>query len=392
MAQRVLIAWELGGGFGHVARLRPFAEQLKADGHACAFAMRNLGVAEQLLDPSLGPLYQAPVRLGDPINPVRTQVSYASLLHNIGFSNPVELAGRLRAWRDLMRILRTELVIADHSPLALIAAQSLNLRTLAVGAGFTLPPVTSPFPSFRPRMKLSQDVLQRNEATVLEELNEAMKLARLPALDSLQQIFAHGRRCLLSYADLDHYDGQRDEPFLGHPPTAHGTAPTWPKGRGPRLFVHLRAGPQLNPLLLALCKSSCRVLIKADGIAAEALQPYLRPGLAVTNETLDFAAAAEQCDAWIGTGSHGLVCEMLLAGKPGLLLPRIHEQYLLARRVQLMGAGLNLADAGDTPIEALLDQLFEDDTLAATAQAFADEHRARDRHAIVPETLQPALN
>ena len=89
MARRVLIAWELGGGFGHVARLRPFAEQLKADGHACAFAMRNLGVAEQLLDPSLGPLYQAPVRLGDPINPVRTQVSYASLLHNIGFSNPV---------------------------------------------------------------------------------------------------------------------------------------------------------------------------------------------------------------------------------------------------------------------------------------------------------------
>lgn len=389
---RVLIAWELGGGFGHVARLRPFARHLKASGHACAFAMRQLGAASSMIEPELGPLYQAPVRLGEPVNPVRTQVSYASLLHNIGFSNPVELAGRIRAWRDLMRILRTEVVIADHSPIAQIAAQTLGLKCLAVGAGFCLPPLSTPFPSFRPRMKLTDKVLLGNEQAVLEELNRALELDALPAFDSLQQIFARCERALLSYPELDHYGVERDERYFGHPPTAGGAPPEWPAGRGPRLFAHLRPSPQLNAVLLALCKSSARVLIKFDGIPAQSIQPYLRPGLSATDQAIDFAAVAEQCDAWIGTGSHGLVCEQLLAGKPGLLMPRIHEQYLLSRRAAQAGAAINLADSEPSALEASIDQLFEDDTLAAAAQSFASRHAGLDRQQVTAEAVARVID
>ncbi len=388
---RVLLAWELGGGFGHVACLKQFAVTLKAGGHACALAMRHLGSAQQLLPRDLGPLYQAPARIGHPVNPVRTQVSYASLLHNIGFSNPTELAGRIRAWRDLMRILRTQLLIADHSPLALIAARSLGIPRLAIGNGFTLPPLQAPFPSFRPRMRIGEQVLINNESAVLAELNCALELLGLPAFRSLQQLFDDTARGLLSYPELDHYPGERAEPFHGYPPTAGGAEPKWPGRGGPKLFVHLRPSRHLHALLTALLKSRARVLIKADGVPVDTLRPYLRDGLQITNEALNFQHAAQRCDAWIGTGSHGLACEQLLAGKPGLLMPGMHEQYLLARRVSELGAGLNLDEVEQHDADAALDRLLTDTAMADAAAAFGRRHARAERDRIIPELLAGVL-
>src|SRR6185503_6819605 len=165
---RALLAWELGGNYGHLVALRALGRELKRQGHQCVFAVRSLGSAQAFLDPQLGPLVQAPVRLTPGTNRVRTQLSYASLLHNIGFNDPVELAGRIHAWRTLCRALGTEFLFADHSPVALIAARTLGIPATALGNGFTVPPVLSPFPSFRPRMHVPQPVLLRNEAAVLK--------------------------------------------------------------------------------------------------------------------------------------------------------------------------------------------------------------------------------
>ena len=82
----MLLAWELGGNYGHLVALRALARELKRQGHTCTFAVRGLGSAQAFLDPRLGPLVQAPVRLTPGSNRVRTQLSYASLLHNIGFN------------------------------------------------------------------------------------------------------------------------------------------------------------------------------------------------------------------------------------------------------------------------------------------------------------------
>ena len=389
---RVLLAWELGGGFGHLARLAPIGAELKARGHACAYALRFLGSAEAYMDPALGPRYQAPVRVGPARNPVRTQTSYASLLHNIGFDNPDELAGRIRAWRDLMRILRTEALVADHSPIALIAARSLGIKAMNAGNGFSVPPLSQPFPSFRPRMKISQEVLSKNEDAVLAELNTALKKLRIKPYKALQEIFQGVTPALLSYGELDHYQGKRQEQNLGRPPESNGAAPQWPTGRGPKLFAHVRGHSTGNQaLLLGLSRMSCRVLIRAESLSAEQLQPFARPGLDITDAMLDFSQIAKDCDAYVGTGSHGLCAEMLLQGKPGLLLPQNHEQRLLAMRLVQAGAALMPA-ATDADLAPLLDQLFEDDRLREAATRIAKGHARQDRTQIIPELLDNWLN
>jgi hypothetical protein len=204
---RCLLAWELGANYGHLVVLRALARELTRQGHSCVFAVRDLGDAQAFLEPSLGPLVQAPVRARPARNAVGRQLSYASLLHNAGFGEPVELAGRIRAWHALFGAFGIERVFADHSPIALVAARSAGVPALAVGNGFTLPPQLSPFPAYAPQVP--QAVLLRNESHVLKALNAALARLRLRPFELLQDVFRSARRALLSYAALDHYDVQR---------------------------------------------------------------------------------------------------------------------------------------------------------------------------------------
>jgi len=389
---KVLLAWELGGNYGHLVALRALARELKRHGHACTFAVRGLGSAQAFLDPQLGPLVQAPVRLTPGRNRVRTQLSYASLLHNIGFNDPVELAGRIQAWRTLYSALGTEFVFADHSPVALVAARTLGIPSARLGNGFTVPPRQSPFPSFRPRADLPQQVLLRNEATVLKELNHALALLKLKPFALLQDIFRGATPALLTYALLDHYEVSRSETFRGLPDYSYGAPPRWPEGKGPKVFAYLRPSASLPTMLKALKQSKARVLLRlADDPAGAAAAGAARPGLSVITGPVNFRAAAEGCDAYVNYGAHATVAEFLLAGKPGILVPDLQERVLTARRACGLGAALSLRDAGAAPLRRALEQVLHDPAPRRAALAFATQHERHDRAVILSTLVRDVL-
>lgn len=394
---KVLLAWELGGNYGHLVALRALARELRRQGHACTFAVRDLGSAQGFLDPALGPLVQAPVRLTRGRNRVRRQLSYASLLHNIGFNDPVELAGRIQAWRTLFRALGTEYLFADHSPVALIAARTLGIPAACIGNGFTVPPRLSPFPSFRIRPVGAahgldlQDLLLRNEAAVLKELNHALALLKLRPFALLQDIFRGATPALLTYAPLDHYEMPRTDPFHGLPDYSYGGPPQWPTGKGPRIFAYLAPSAGLPVVLKALKQSKARVLVRLVGSPASDAAMALRPGLAVTTGAVNFRAAAEGCDAFVNYGAHSTVAEFLLAGKPGILVPDLHERMLTARRAASLGAAVSARPTTVSAVRRALDQVLADPAPRQAAAAFAASHAAKDRGAILPQLVDALL-
>jgi UDP:flavonoid glycosyltransferase YjiC (YdhE family) len=388
---RVLLAWELGTGFGHLVGLRALAHELKEQGHECVFAARLLGNAQEFLEPELGPVFQAPVRIGAGKRPVKTQVSYSSLLHNTGFDDPVETAGRLEGWRNLMRVTRSQFVFAEHSPLALLAARTLQIPACYVGSGFTVPPVMTPFPSFRPRMNVPPKVLAHNDAEVLKEMNRGLARLKLAPLESLQDIFRGALPGLLSYAELDHYEVKREEPFLGMPDYSHGAAPAWPEGNAPKIFAYLRPNPGLESMMDALHKSKARVLVRLSGVPAEAIKRYLRPGLRADSKPVNFRLAAESSDAFINYGAHSTVCEFLLAGKPGVLMPDLHERVLTTRRAAQLGACVPVKGKEVQGMLAAVDRVLTDEAPRKAAQKFADDNRAIQRDEILPRLVKQAM-
>ena len=387
---RILLAWELGGGYGHLATLRTAARRLRAAGHDCLFAVRMLKNAAEFLEPELGPVLQAPVRLGEGFSPVAVQLSYASLLHNTGFDHPAGLAARVAAWRELMRAWKVERLVVDHSPIALIAARSLGLPAAAIGSGFDLPPQTAPYPSFQPWAPVPQAQLARNEEQVLLELNRALERLRLAPYASLQEIYQGCGRALLTYAELDHYDAPRTEPYLGVPNYARGAAPAWPAGSAPRVLAYLRPHPQLEAMLQALAASKARVLLRIAEIGPERLRPWLRPGFEVVGHAIDLRRAAQDCDAYLHYAAHGTVAELLLAGKPGVLWPDNVERWLVARRAEQLGAAVVATHQGKFDVNAALERALSDGALRKAAEGFAARHRAHDRAAI-PERLAQAV-
>ena len=388
---RALLAWELGGNEGHLVVLRALARALRRDGHTVVFAVRMLGPAQRMLDPVLGPFVQAPVRLTPGVGKVRRQLSYASLLHNIGFNDPVELAGRLQAWRTLYRDLSIDHVFADHSPIALVAARTLGIPATRIGNGFTLPPLLTPFPAYRPRADVPEAVLLRNEAAVLKELNHALALLKLRPLELLQDVFRGSAPGLLTYAALDPYDAARGDPCRGLPDCSYGAKPEWPKGKGPKIFAYLRASPVLPTLLAGLAGSKARVLLRLPPDDVHLAAAHARPGFAVTTRPVSFRAAAENCDAMVNYGAHATVAEFLLAGKPGIVVPDLQERALTARRAVQLGAVLSLQPTRVTAVRRALEEVIEAPALRRAAEHFAATHAAQDRAEILPALVREAL-
>lgn len=381
---RILLAWELGAGYGHVAVMRGVAQALRALGHECLFAVRELHPAEEFFEPELGPVFQTPRAPAAAKQPVKLQLSYASLLHNTGFDDPLALAARLRAWRQLIQTLRIDAVLANHAPGALIAARSLALPRSVFGASFTVPPALSPFPAFQPQLQFDPQVLIRNEGQVLLQLNQALERLRLAPFDCLQDIFADSHTCVFGYPELDVYETARPQVFAGLADHSHGEAPPWPDMPGPRVFAYLRPFKHLEPLLRALHASRVCALVRIADVPLEKLRPYLRPGLTFTSKSIHLRQAAEQCDAMIHYAPDGTTAEMLLAGKPGLLLPIDVEKVLTARRAQQLGAVLATEGLDEKLLAQLLQRLVEDGSLRAGAEAFAARYRTQDRSAILP--------
>jgi UDP:flavonoid glycosyltransferase YjiC (YdhE family) len=380
---RILLTWELGAGYGHMAPLRLVAQALNELGHQCVFALRHLRTAEELRAAELGPVLQAPAATPGTVRPVRVQLSYASLLHNVGCGDPVDLAARLRAWMELMQAFEIDAVIADHAPFSVLAARTLGLPHATRGCGFSQPPPQHPFPPFAPG-RIPADVLARNEDVVLGELNAALERIGTPPLQRLAQILDNASPLLMTYPELDPYAACRAPDYLGVADTSHGADPDWPPGQEPRLFAYLLNDGTLKHWLQALVQLPVRALVRVAGAPVGTSQ---YPRIRLVSEAVHTRRAMESCDLAVSYSPHATVAEALLAGKPQVLVPKVVEQGLTARAVQSLGAAV-IADG--TTHEALARALhgaLADATLRAAAADFAQRHRYRDRTRIIPDAM-----
>src|SRR5690348_5499512 len=146
----VLMAWELGGGIGHLMNLRPIGKALVERGHRVIAALREIGGARKAFEGTGITFISAPQAnfLRKIYDPMR---SMAHVLGNSGFGDEGILATLLESWNAIFDIVKPEVVIADHAPNALLALYSRegNSREIArvnVGLGFFCPPAGFPLP------------------------------------------------------------------------------------------------------------------------------------------------------------------------------------------------------------------------------------------------------
>jgi hypothetical protein len=171
---RIFLTWELGGGSGHLVPMRPIIQGLIRRGHSVVAAVRDLSRAAAILGDCSVRLLQAPFKMGSAGNEMPTPMTLAHLLHNVGYSNEVELRVLVHAWRALFELASPELMICDHSPTALLASRGFLMRRIVLGCGFLCPPDQTPLPNLRFWLKPDPQALARDEQAVLGRMNAVL--------------------------------------------------------------------------------------------------------------------------------------------------------------------------------------------------------------------------
>lgn len=92
----------------------PLADGLAAAGHRVSLTVRDRATGLALLGGRDLPLLPAPILPTGPINPTRIE-SYADILLNAGYTDPIAVGAIVARWLDLLRAHRIDLLVAEFA-------------------------------------------------------------------------------------------------------------------------------------------------------------------------------------------------------------------------------------------------------------------------------------
>lgn len=385
---RILFAWELGKGFGHLAPYLELVRALRKRNHQVVFAARDVGNTERIFGADGVMILQAPIMMHPINNPYRVQYNFSHLMHNIGFAEVRSLFGLCKAWRHIYQYVRPDLVLFDHSPTAMLAAKTFPWKRIVSGSGFLIPPAEQPLPLMRYWQKYDEKKLAEEEAAVLANMNRVLEAFKVPPLKSVAQLYDADDQFLLSFKELDHYPARAGGSYLGmFSPPNHGVPPVWPANFERKVFAYLHPYKTIVPLIETLAQGKFCTIVYGAELPEALRKKYQSDKVIFSMQPLDVKRVAAECNFAITNGTFGTTAAFLLYGKPVFTIPTNLERVMVARRVVAIGAGIAVEPAKPEKLKPALRAMFSSDAYLAAARKFADTYRDADMNRQTEEML-----
>jgi len=336
--ENITFCWELGGGYGHLASFKPLANTLVERQHTVSALLRTTQYAETFFDTerikySSAPIWDSEKKYTSPT------ISYADIIARQGYHSASSLLALVKQWRDKLQAYKTELLIVDHSPTALIAARTLNLPSTLFGTGFVSPPSVSPLPAIVPWLNPEPEFVKKIETDVLAVINKVLQHFNYEKLNHLYELFAVEEDFLCTLPELDHYDSRAADAYWG-PRLGDGSGvdASWPESTRRKVFVYTNNRYKLVYDLLKSFKDiDADFIVHCAGENKEGLMPYESGDVIFSIDPININSIANKADLVICHAGHGTVAATLLMGIPLLLIPTQLEQCILANKLSNFG-------------------------------------------------------
>jgi len=374
---RIAFAWELGGELGHAMSCAAVARVLHAHGHRIAFVFRELHQLAFISGTSAYDVFQAPVSVseghGSPI-----PVSLADILLGCGYDREEHLTGLVAGWHAVLGGWKPDLLVSDFAPTALLTARLLGLRRVCYSNGFSIPPRLSPLPAFRYDAPVAPGRVETADARALASANAVLARFGAAPMRTLAEQFETDEDFLATFPELDSYGTRPSVGYWGPRVSFDsGASVHWPAGDGKRILVYVkRTLPHLDALIAALASSPHRVAAFVPELEPARRDALRGPARIVSERAIRIQPLLAECDLLISHGGN-IAPGTLMAGVPQLIFPMQYEQYLTARRIEQLGAGLWLApDTASSEIPATLQRLLGEPGFANAARAYARRYPA----------------
>jgi rhamnosyltransferase subunit B len=388
VGKRVLLAWELGGGEGHLFRLRSIADFLSRWGLEPIFALQSLdGGPFAGESPDHRKVYQAPLWPGLTDHAANRLpgrgVSLSDNLGSVGMRSSKAVARMVDDWDRLIAVVKPHAIVADFAPACLAAARG-RIPTIAVGNGFTLPPATlERFSNLDPHGRAPY----LDEAELLDAVNDGLRASGRTPLQYLPEIFSADRSCVATFAELDPYAGARRE-ALSAP-----WVPEWNRSQPmflEELFVYLgtqaNTQPHLLTALAGVAKAGVPVRFHIPRLRREAVDWLTANGLVYEPEPVPFEKIQARTRMVLSYGSLGFVSSALAAGIPQVIVPTALAMELTGIAAEKLGVARAFRINPGNPLEpvllsqAILDAFHNQELLDTARRLAPDFARRLDVH------------
>lgn len=376
---KILITWELGKNFGHIAKLVEIAKPLADKGANIFFALQNPGAFLKFRPDFEHTILQAPF---SPIKPMKTPIlTYCDDLRPCGYDNSDTLAGLIESWRSLFDMIKPDVVIAESSPTALLAARDYPFAKVAIGTSYEIPPMKTPMPLMPYWENVNTDALMKREQEVMDVINGALESLSLDLVEKFSDIFDIDARFLCSFAELDHYPEREDAQYYGALfKTDSGAALKWNPKAKKHVFAYLRPEAlSFRPAFEALCNlpDDYDVIIAAPGIDPKIKEARESDNIGIEDGMVNLDNVFSKCDLAVCHAGVGMSSAFLLRGVPLLMLPGHIEQLMFARAVGRYGAGRGVVGRfGPEKVHELIDLLLSEPEFKQTAAKFAKTYKS----------------
>ncbi len=366
----ILLAWELGAGFGHLVNLRRVALRLAAHGFRCIAAVQDVDKAAFLTNDGIA-VMQAPAW-----RPAKSSATLGDRLGDAGLADPQALRQLLEAWRGIIDVTKPDLVISDYAPGANLVARG-RIPLALIGNGFTLPPAEmQAFPLLHP---VKPPVWQ--EQFLLDATNSVLADLHLQSLQRLPQLFSGDATWVYTIPLLDPYAQWRERPAQG--PVLRGL-PRPRADTASEILVYLSSWPGMQrPFIEALRRFAGQVRLFAPAFSSVERERFASWGIRL--ETTPFHLEEDLASARLAIhlGSEGTASVCVIAGAPQLICAIDVEKELNGKALTQAGVGkfIPMYKSKVVLTEQIVADVLADHALAERAREVGEAHRAKYRDA-----------
>ncbi len=399
---RVLAVVELGNNWGHLLRVLPVIDSLLAEGHEVLFAVPDIAKARLAVQRSDIALVKCPGALVAAQVGVFEYEFYAQILERCVFGDDQLLARSIAQWDDLLSTWRPDVMLTDFAPGALFAARLHQLPVVQIPVGWEAPPLKAALPIIRPWKKVDPAVISRYEDRLRMRLNLWCDSRGVNRLEELSDLYAIGTQLLTTFPEIDCFGPRHGEVrYVGPIITVDsGIALDWASdarssGTPFRVLVYLKPSPALVPVLIYL-----RTVMRAEVIAIlQELPPmvvgHLRSvGIRVVDSAVQLNRLLADAHLVVSNAGHGVAAAALLAGVPLLTIPLTVDQFLLASKLESIGAAAVMpdSDANLRLRDGTVAQLLCEGAHREAARAFAQRYAGRSQRRTISAIVQALLD
>lgn len=383
---RIVIAFEMGGGWGHLLPLRAIAREFVRRGCQVTVLCRAAEKARGVFSGMGIAVEQAPAW---EMRKVGFSLNYAHCVWGNGYWDKEMFRAHFRWWTKRFRSLRPDYVLTDFAPTALLVALTMDLPRGAVGTGFTLPPLTVPAPSLHPWLEIGENELSRYE----EALAATVKGSH-PSVACAADIFRGAERFLTIVPETDHYGDRLSDEYWGplFEKGSDGVCP-WPDGNGLKVFFYLSGANRcLSELTGHFRKRGLLAVGHVRDLPETRRAVMESPTVRLCGSLIDDARASSECDLAVTHGGFHTTVRMLFSGVPLLLCPEQLEQAVLAYRLHKRGLCefVSFFTEPDRVAERF-DSVASSAVLRRNAALFAEKYAGYDPEQTVREIVHACL-